>query len=195
MGKVYLFIVFLFSSVLAYSQAGQWVWLHGANTTNSSGSHGTKGIPSTSNDPPAVYEPNEWKDKNGNFWFYGGLNYAFSNCYPDLWKYDPVANEWTWISGSGVANDQGNWGVQGVPSPLNLPPALSWGVTSWVDTSGNFWMLGGMNYTAGTFSDLWKYDLSTNEWTWMKGPGTSGYSGLYGIQGVPDIANNPSSRG
>ena len=55
------------------------------------------------------------------------------------------------------------------------------------------------------FNDVWKYDFSSNEWTWMAGnAGTNGsvvayngsnfFPGVYGTLGVPAAGNNPGSR-
>jgi len=45
-----------------------------------------------------------------------------------------------------------------------------------------------------TLSDLWQYNLSSGEWTWMSGPETAGESGIYGTLGTADITNVPGSR-
>src|SRR5204863_4486017 len=74
----------------------------------------------------------------------------------------------------------------------NLPPALTWGVATWTDLQGNLWLFGGEGL--GDFADLWKYEISTNTWTWMKGPGTPNSPGSYGTQTVPALSNNPRSR-
>jgi len=176
----------------AFAQPGEWVWMHGSNTFNSPGSFGVQGISSPTNEPPAFYEACEWTDLNGNFWLFGGLPSGFS-AYADLWKYDPVANGWTWMKGNGVAGNTGNYGVQGISSPANQPPAREHGILTWTDLSNNLWMYGG-NSVFGDLSDLWKYDISTNEWTWMKGPSTAYDPGVYGTQGVSSPLNNPSSR-
>ena len=59
-----------------------------------------------------------------------------------------------------------------------LPQLISLGQgdlsVSWNDTSGNLWLFGGFGYTINGydayryFNDLWEYDLSSNQWTWMK---------------------------
>jgi len=182
--------VLLFSD--SNAQPGEWVWVHGDNIVNAPGSFGTQGVSSPANKPPAVYEACEWTDLNGNFWMFGGLPSGFA-AYGDLWKYDPVTNEWTWMKGSGVAGNTGSWGVQGVSSPANQPAAREHGVMTWTDLSNNLWMYGGYS-VIGELSDLWKYDISTNEWTWMKGPQTAMDPGTYGTMGVPSPVNNPSSR-
>jgi hypothetical protein len=187
---LFTFSIFFLNFVNA-QPPGQWVWLKGSYYANPITSWGTMGVTNSANQPPAVYEPCEWKDNDGNFWFFGGVSGAAE--YGGLWKYNPLINQWTWIKGTNLLNYYGNYGIQGIPSPSNNPPGRGWGASSWVDKDGNFWMFGGFS-TMGKYSDLWKYDVSTNEWAWMKGPNTCNQPGIYGIQGVPDIANNPSSR-
>jgi hypothetical protein len=34
------------------------------------------------------------------------------------------AGEWTWMNGDSVYDSQGYFGIQGIPGPLNTPPAL-----------------------------------------------------------------------
>src|ERR1051326_1131558 len=53
-------------------------------------------------------------------------------------------------------------------------------------------MFGG--WIDSTYADLWEYNISTNEWTWMNGPGVGFSPGQYGIQGVPDTNNYPPAR-
>src|SRR5687767_4609110 len=81
---------------------GEWMWIHGTNTTNNTGSFGIQGVSSPLNKPPGLYTSCGWTDLNGNFWLFGGW---FNGNYGDLWKYDPVINEWTWMKGTGIAND------------------------------------------------------------------------------------------
>jgi N-acetylneuraminic acid mutarotase len=39
-------------------------------------------------------------------------------------------------------------------------------------------------------NDLWRYDMNTNEWTWIKGS-TTQVSPVYGTKGVAAAANTP----
>jgi hypothetical protein len=190
--NVAFFFYLFFLSQICKGQAGQWTWINGNNTPNDTGYHGILGVPSPLNKPPAMFEPCQWTDLNGNFWMYGGFSLPvyFLN---DLWKYDPLTNEWTWMSGTNTPNDPGSYGVQGIPSALNHPPSRALGAASWIDRNGNFWFFGGRSYD-WTYCDLWKYDISTNEWTWMKGADSTILNGTYGIKGTPDINNNPGSR-
>ena len=192
MKKAFTLLCIFFSYLFTSGQPGEWVWIHGDVAVNSAGSFGVQGVSSPSNKPPAFYEACEWTDLNGNFWLFGGLPSGFA-AYGDLWKYDPLTNEWTWMKGTGLPGNNGNYGVQGVSSPSNQPPSREHGVLTWTDLSNNLWMYGGSS-GFGDLSDLWKYDIATNEWTWMKGPNTSYDPGVYGTQGVSSPANNPSSR-
>ncbi len=124
----------------AFSQTpGEWVWIHGSNTANSAGTYGIQGVSGPANTPPSAYTSCGWTDLSGNFWLFGG--WRSNDVYGDLWKYDPLINEWTWMKGSGMPNDTGNFGVQGVSAPSNYPPARN-GAVSWTDSQGNLWLVG-----------------------------------------------------
>lgn len=101
---------------------------------------------------------------------------------------------WTWMHGDATANSTGIFGTQGVPSPTNVPPGV-YEAASWTDTAGNFWIFGGVSHANGESSSLWRYDVATNQWTWMKGPQTFSAPGNYGTKGVPNPANYPGGRG
>src|SRR5690242_3402087 len=103
--KKFLSIKFFLSYTLClttylftYAQAGEWTWVKGDSTNYAGGNFGTQGIPSPNNNPPGFYEPSEWKDKQGNFWFYGGYHGGVNN---DVWRYNVQTNEWTWMNGNG----------------------------------------------------------------------------------------------
>jgi len=167
----------------AFSQVGEWVWIHGDSAANSAGNFGTQGVPSPSNEPPSFYEACEWTDFNGNFWLFGGESYA--GTYGDLWKYDPNINQWIWMKGPGTSNHQSVCGSFGVPSPANYPSSRFHAVVSWVDSTGNFWMMGGQ----GNDGLLWKYIVATNEWTCIRNLFATD---VFGTRGIPAPANTPS---
>jgi N-acetylneuraminic acid mutarotase len=178
----------------------EWTWIRGANVTNQNGKYGTIGVSSPTNEPGAREFPTCWKDNTGNFWMFGGDGWdAFGTWgrLNDLWKYDLAINEWTWINGSNLANQNGAYGTLSVSSPTNIPGGRHKG-GSWVDASNNFWMFGGYGYPAtgsdGYLNDLWKYDPSTNEWTWVKGTNLVNQTGAYGTMGVGSPTNIPGGR-
>src|SRR4051812_16735033 len=112
MKNIYTFILLSCISLLCFAQAGEWTWMHGPNSPGSNGTFGTQGTANAANDPPALYEPAEWRDNSGRLWLYGGRDTS-SNFRNDLWMYDPGTNMWTWMKGTKAFNDAGNYGVQG----------------------------------------------------------------------------------
>ena len=50
---------------------------------------------------------------------------------------------WTWISGSNVTHEPGIYGVMGVPSPLNRPPARAKHAMVMDSTRGLIYIFGG----------------------------------------------------
>ncbi len=101
---------------------------------------------------------------------------------------------WTWMHGVNTPNFSGSFGVQGVAAPTNDPPAL-YETCEWTDLQGNFWIFGGLESSSGSnHGALWKYDPSTNMWTWMNGSNFPNQAGIYGTQGVPAPSNSPGSR-
>src|ERR1700679_1431336 len=179
MKKIILLLCLYFSLFFVTAQSGEWTWLHGRNIINSAGNIGVQGVPSPANNPPALYEACEWTDTSGKFWMYGGLDYE-GQIHNVLWKYDPVDSEWTWMNGTNAIDDAGNYGVKGVSAPTNRPPSFGYGVTTWVDLNDNLWMFGGdMTGNGPSVADLWKYNIGTNEWTWINGPDSDNPKGIY----------------
>ena len=113
----------------------------------------------------------------------------------------PTAPVWTWIGGSqGEVATPPSFGTQGVPSSSNFPGSQS-EATTWTDSSGNLWLFGGTQSdssgTYGTGNDLWRYNPSTSQWTWMGGgtiDATNTAEGNYGTLGVAAASNLPPGR-
>lgn len=183
-----------------------WTWVKGANTTNQSGTYGTLGVPSTTVFPGGREFANFWQDASGNLYLGSGRGYA-SGASPgylnDLWKYNPTADTWTWLNGANTQNPPAAFGTIGVSSPTNSPGGRYSGA-SWRDPQGNFWMYGGIGWAINSptnsaaalsnINDLWKYDVLTNQWTWMKGSNYVDQFGVYGTQGVASALNVPGAR-
>lgn len=174
----------------------EWAWVGGANSGGQLGTYGTPGVAAMGNVPGARQTPVAWTDASGNFWLFGGYgldstgSFLFLN---DLWKYS--SGQWTWMGGSNIGGQKGNYGSVGLPAVGNIPGARR-DATSWVDSSGNLWLFGGYGYdstaTFGPLNDLWKY--SNGQWTWMGGSNIAGQSGVYGTLGSPSPNNIPGSR-
>jgi N-acetylneuraminic acid mutarotase len=180
---------------------GQWTWVSGSNTINPSGSYGVKGTPALTNVPGPRQAHISWIDGSGNFWLFGGFDLDSTGSQAalnDLWEFS--AGQWTWVSGANVANQTGVYGAQGVAAATNVPGAR-WSSAAWADASGSLWLFGGQGYDStgnGSLSDVWKYDLSVNQWIWEKGPGSVSQAGLYGLVPgpiiYPFVGDDPGSR-
>jgi N-acetylneuraminic acid mutarotase len=177
-----------------------WTWVSGSNISGQAGAYGTKGTPAPSNIPGGRWRAAYWLDSSGNFWLFGGESRDSAGSLGllnDLWKYDPIHNEWTWVSGANIAHQAGVYGTKGIPAPSNIPGAR-YSAVSWLDPNGNLWLFGGEGFvTAGNFgklNDLWKYDPTSNEWTWISGSNSLSQAGIYGTKGVSDPSNVPGAR-
>jgi hypothetical protein len=175
-----LLVVTVFCWEDFFGQGGVWTWMNGNNSPGQPGVYGVKGVPSIANTPANLYEAVQWKDKQGNFWIYGGISDSSGNqtSLSDLWKFDPSTNEWTWVFGNALYNEVVHFGIKGVADTANTPGTRAFGSLTWVDTSGNLWLYGGVALTFdsingyiinGLPNDLWKYDIQTNIWTWVNG--------------------------
>jgi N-acetylneuraminic acid mutarotase len=179
----------------------EWTWIRGSNGPNSSGSYGTMGVSSPSNDPPAREFATAWTDTAGNFWMFGGDAYDASTTSArqggDLWKYDPLTNQWTWMKGFNTFDQYGVYNTLGSPNPSSLPGCRN-GAAAWVDAANQLWLFGGRGWgssgSVGYLNDLWRYDPSSNQWTWIKGSNLVTQVGTYGTMSVPNAANQPGGR-
>ncbi|MBK9048088.1 MAG: hypothetical protein IPL74_15885 [Bacteroidetes bacterium] len=72
-------------------------------------------------------------------------------------------------------------GNKGIANPLNNPSPRMETAASWTDDIGNLWLFGGIWYGVSRLNDLWKYNIATNQWTWMKGDSTINANGQYGM--------------
>jgi len=200
----------------------QWTWLSGSETAGVTqgwpGVYGTLGTSAPTNVPGGRTYASSWTDGDGNFWLFGGQGFDTYKQFGDLndlWKFDPQTNEWTWMGGSSIITPQcmgvyGDCGVHGVYGTLGTPaagniPGGRAGASVSKDRDGNIWLFGGEGFDGageGTaLDDLWKFDPSKNEWTWMAGPNivpvvnfVAGQGGVYGTLGVPNASNIPGSR-
>ena len=72
----------------------------------------------------------------------------------------------------GSQKQPGVYGTLGVAASGNIPESRV-PAGSWTDKSGNLWLFGGQgldsNGIIGWLNDLWEYNISTNQWTWMSG--------------------------
>jgi hypothetical protein len=153
--------------------AGAWVFIGGGSTINQVGNYGTPGTPASSNIPGGRQEAVGWADASGNLWLFGGegedsLGTA-GGILNDLWVYNILNNQWTFVLGSTTANQTGVYETSPAVGPVStigaagtcgltvgdVPltcgaisttgalPGSRWGASAWVDAGGNFWLFGG----------------------------------------------------
>lgn len=186
-----------FFSNIVHAQNGVWTWMNGSQGVNPPAIYGTMGISDPFNTPQGLYGCITWKDLNGNFWLFGGADYwAFP--YNTLWKYEPSNNSWTWVRGDIFPYQPGVYGTKGIPSPLNDPGSRAYGALSWVDANNNLWLYGGdgmdLFADAGNLSDLWKYSVANNEWTWVNGDSSVNLPATYSDFQIFSSGNHPGMR-
>jgi N-acetylneuraminic acid mutarotase len=185
-----------------------------------SGVYGTLGTPAAGNIPGGRWGGSGWIDTKGNFWLFGGFGFGANGKIGelnDLWELNPTTNQWAWMGGSstvpttspyqpggfiGCGNtgdfscgQPGIYGTLGTPAPGSIPGGRDSAV-SWTDKSGNFWLFGGEGFDSvdawWDLNDLWEFNPSTNEWTWMGGPSTAPGVAFYGTPQTPSAGNVPA---
>lgn len=182
-----------------------WIWISGSMNGGATGVYGTMGEASPLSVPGGRLGAASWIDVNGDFWMFGGFgsdstgdNNNLSFSLNDLWKFSPNTGEWTWMGGSDTGDAAGVYGTLGLGSINNIP-GPRWGASTWVDSSGKFWLFGGefqQEYrgTAWYLNDMWVFDPASGEWTWVSGSNSGNVAGIYGTRGIGDVGNTPGAR-
>lgn len=175
----------------------QWTWMKGSNIIDQGGIYGTQGLSASTNNPGARgFGVGTWVDNSGNLWLFGGNGFDGSGGngeLNDLWKYNILSNEWTWMKGSSVVNQPGLYGIKLISSSLNNPKSRHETSATWTDNSDNLWLFGGQSI-GPPYNDLWKYNTTTNQWTWMHGDSIASQPGIYGTIGISNPLNKPGAR-
>jgi hypothetical protein len=188
-----------------------WTFIAGSQTANVQGVYGTLGTAAPGNVPGGREESILWEDPAGKIFLFGGFGEDSvgtsaggtpGGTLNDLWEYDPVTTQWTWVSGggaSGIANQNGVYTKQlAPPDPTNMPGSR-WGSVGWSDASGNLWLFGGWGYNAlaingtGFMNDTWEYQRSSNQWIWWKGSSGVNQNGNY-LWHISQTDNVPGAR-
>lgn len=203
--------------------SAEWTWMGGSSTiptcTNQGscgqpGWYGTLQTPAPTNMPEGRWATVTWTDDKGNFWMFGGAGVQGS--LNDLWEYNPATAQWAWMAGNSTvayspttgSGQPGVYGTLGTPSSSSKPGSRISAV-GWKDKAGNLWLFGGWGFDAngdvGNLNDLWRFDLSKNQWTWMGGNSTLpclnaaadqcwDQPAVNGTFATPAAGNNPGGR-
>jgi len=202
-----------------------WIWVTGADPAKlpsadlwgAPGVYGTQGVAAPGNTPGARYLGATWTDSADNLWLFGGFGVDINQnlgMMNDLWMFNPSTQLWTWFGGSpkltcgsvvgAYCTQPPVYGTQGKPDPGNTPPGSDW-ATTWVDPKGKLWLFGGETIALPAccdyLNDLWVFDPSTLEWTWVAGSGSvpaslseAGPPSVFGTMGTPAPGNTPGGR-
>lgn len=132
-----------------------WTWLTGKNAVNGTAVWGTLGLPAAVNTPGARNGGIAITDGTSNTILFGGQGTGALN---DLWRYDELSGQWTWLKGSQATNAAGVYGTLGVEAPANTPGARR-GSIAIQDGSSNTILIGGAN-GVNNFNDVWRLNTS-----------------------------------
>jgi hypothetical protein len=171
-----------------------WTPVGGSATANQKG---------TATTPGGRWSPVYWTDNGGNFWLFGGFGYDGSGTLGllnDLWEYQ--SGVWTLVSATSTANQNGVYGTQGTSAATNMPGGRQEAV-GWADANGNLWLFGGegedsVGTNAGILNDLWVFNITSKQWTWVTGSTTANQTGDYGqlpVIGPPSTVNAAGTVG
>ncbi len=190
----------LLSDLWEYTSGG-WTLVAGSTVHNQAGTY--TGAPGTLL-PGARWSPVSWTDHSGNFWMFGGFGYDANGAIGflnDLWEY--TGGKWVFVSapvpGSNLNSQNGVYGTKGTAAAGNTPGGRQT-ASGWVDASGNLWLFGGEGLDAtgtpnGLLNDLWEYNITNNQWTYVGGSTAANQDGSYGLQPLIGPASTASAAG
>lgn len=178
----------------SYSLAtGLWTWRGGARDLEPAPVFGTLFVPDAGNQPAARNDPAAWSS-DGSLWMFGGSHREVPDASRgDLWRYDLALRQWVWMGGTQGASVAPMHGTLGQADGANMPGSRD-SAAAWGDATG-FWLYGGSTTTAPEtrtdWGDLWRFDYSTNQWTWVGGSSSPDPATVRGTRGVPSPSNQP----
>jgi hypothetical protein len=174
-----------------------------------------------------------WTDAVGRKWLFGGYGFPYPSpvakqlpqILNDLWVFDGA---WVPANLPTSQNLSGDFvvdptpmeavGAPGIYGTLNASsggaPGARWGSTTWTDSTGNLWLLGGQgngSQAYGLLNDIWEWipgtapsgvpspsannaGTFTGQWIWRGGSSTPNQPGVYGTKGTGSTSNLPGGR-
>ncbi|CAD5121932.1 unnamed protein product [Dimorphilus gyrociliatus] len=121
----------------------------------------------------------------------------------EMWKFCKVDEKWKNISNSRGHTGRSSIGEFGKESKLNFPGARKLAAT-WTDLNGSLWMFGGEGLDDEKnnilfkrdklLSDIWRFNATSNLWTFIGGFKEGERHALYGPKGKSSIEYLPGPR-
>lgn len=174
-----------------------WTWMYGSDLANQPSVYAGPNATPGGRGEFAGYTTYWYVNSTNTLWIYGGpLLNAPANYTEDVWKWD--GTKWTFVFGRQLLNLYPIYNIKGIENSTNNPGARV-SCAKWVDTQGNLWVFGGaLNEPPyfWTFNDMWKFDTTTQRWTWISGPNTyvDPAVGNYGDLGEASLYTLPPLR-
>lgn len=167
------------SDLWSYNHAtNMWTWVKGPQTQGQPAVYGIKGVAASTNLPHTTHVSGLLVcDSTNNLWHYGNFVNA-------LWKFETATNNWIWVHGDSSYNTPAVYGIKGVSSPTNVPPQVIESKSMWYCKSDHH------IYLYDNRQCMWRYNINTNEWVWLKGDSLGAYY-KYGTKGIEDSTNQP----
>ncbi len=181
------------------STEGTWTFKSGSGLVDQPGNYTVPPLM-----PGARTNAVTWTDSSGNLWLFGGYGYdgqtpSILGFLNDLWEY--TGGTWVFVSGGNTykANQNGNYGTPGTAAATNMPGGRQEAV-GWTDANGNLWLFGGegedsVGTANGILNDLWVFNTTSKEWTFVLGATTANQTGLYGLQPLVGPPNTTGAAG
>jgi hypothetical protein len=174
-----------------------WGWIAGystsAKTVPYAARYGSLNVPNVNNTPPARIWPQRWAFDDSFYMFSGSAQYQSADLYSDLWQFNVTTKIWTWIAGPSTLNVGPTYtGADAVPSGRCEHQGFIHYKNRTLYMFGGY----GLDFQAiiSNLNDLWKFELSTQQWTFIRGSYYSDDPGTYGQLGVPSDSNDPAAR-
>eukprot|EP00158_Paraphelidium_tribonemae_P000605 Partr_v1_DN22933_c0_g1_i1_m42580 putative Inherit from NOG: hedgehog protein len=171
-----------------------WQWIKVANTSEegrrtlpvTGGFHQNNSIPATTRHSGKL-QPRTW-----NLIIScpsAGFEYS-------IWSFDFALNSWAMLMTAKFA--RAVYGVPGQPSSSNSPGLTEYGAIDFLDDGSTMFLMGGWAANGANqraFSnDIWAFNMTTNQWTFIRGSQLMVAVPSFGLKGIAGTANIPGGR-
>ena len=205
MKKITFLLVFATFAFLLKSQQLDVAHISGDLNSTVAGVYGTMGV-NYNTHPASLANACMWSS-NGAIYLFGGEEYgSFASNVKSIsgsfFKWTATGGWESLHANNNALEDNSNWiysnpiyGTLGVSDALNYPGARV-GAAYATGGNGNLYMYGGFGVASdgvGALSDLWQYNPTTEEWTWIAGSNLKDQSATYNSINSTS-GNNPGSR-
>eukprot|EP00158_Paraphelidium_tribonemae_P007708 Partr_v1_DN28337_c0_g1_i1_m79233 putative Inherit from NOG: hedgehog protein len=149
-----------------------WTWISGPAGTDAFASLGLMGEFSPFYHPaPRRFAGMVINTQTNDVLIFGGIGTA--GYLNDLWIFRRETLVWAWVSGTTAADGPPVYGIKGQGDVSNVPGGRHGTISCYHEKSGLFLVYGGAavdsNFNADYMSDLWGYNPTSKEWTWIAG--------------------------